>query len=50
MLNEKVMIIRLITAQIRKALYKMSQHFSKSDEIFAGDIGVELDLFNINRS
>ena len=24
----------------------MSQHFSKPDELFAGDIGVELDLFN----
>ena len=24
----------------------MSQHFSKPDEIFAGDISVKLDLFN----
>ena len=46
MLNGKVMIIRLITGQIRKTLYKMSQHFSKPDELFAGDISLKLDLFN----
>ena len=46
MLNGKVMIIRLITGQIRKTLYKMSQNFSKPDEPFAGDISVKLDLSN----
>ena len=43
-LNGKAMIIHLITGLIKKALYKMSQYFSKSYEPFGGAINVKVDL------
>ena len=40
------MTILLIAGLIKKALYKMSQYFSKPYEPFGGDINVTVDLSN----
>ena len=40
------MIILLIVLLIKKILYKMSQYFPKSYELFGGDINVRVDLSN----
>ena len=40
------MIIHLIAGLIKKALYKMSQYFTKLYEPFGGDINVTVDVSN----
>ena len=40
------MIILLIVGLIKKTLYKMSQYFPKTYELFGGDINVKVDLSN----
>ena len=46
MLNEKSMIIHVISGLIKKILYNMSQNFPKPFKPFGGDISVKVDLFN----
>ena len=46
MLNGKGMIIHLITALIKKTLYKMIQYFPKPYRAFGRNINVKVDLYN----
>ena len=53
-LNERVMIIHLITGLIKKIfeieyIKKMSQYFPKPYEPFGGDINVKVDLSNYGK-
>ena len=46
MLNGKVIIIHLIDGLIKNILHKVSQHFSKPNNRFGGNVKVKLDLPN----